>query len=149
MAKPKTLRGSKFLIQIEDSDSPATYVAPCALTAKSIDFAAESNEFNVPDCSDPDAPTHTERVVSALSAGISGSGVLAMDALDTWRSWFDSGEEKNIRVKLDATLADGGGHWQMSAILTGLSVSGNTGELAQIEVTIASNGAWTWVPAQA
>lgn len=145
MARPTTIKGSKFLIQIEETTN--VYVAPCALTTKGIDFGAETNDFNVPDCSDPDAPTFTERVVSALSAGISGSGTLAMESLATWRVWFDSGLEKNIRVKLDTTLAEGGGYWQMGAVLTSLNISGNQGELATVEVTIASNGAWTWTAA--
>lgn len=149
MARPTTLKGSKFLIQIESLDSPTVYVAPCALTSKSIDFSAETNDFNVPDCDDPDAPTYTERVIAALSAGVSGSGTLAMESLPTWSDWFDSGLERNIRVKLDALLADNGGYWQMSAVLTALNIGGNQGELATIEVTIQSNGAWTWTPAEA
>jgi predicted secreted protein len=148
MARPKTLRGSKVLIQLE-SDTPGTFVAPCALTTKGIDLSAESNDFNVPDCDDPDAATWTERVVAALSAGVSGSGTLAMDSLATWREWFLSAAEKNIRVKLDATLANGGGYFAMSAVLTGLNIGGNQGELATIEVTIASNGEVTWTDAAA
>ncbi len=144
MARPTTIKGSKFLIQLESSDSPTVFVAPCALTSKSIDFSAESNDFNVPDCDDPDAPTWTERVVSALSAGVSGSGTLAMESLETWREWFLSGLEKNIRVKLDH---DDGGYFSMSAILTGFNLGGNQGELATIEVTIASNGEVTWTDA--
>lgn len=142
MARPTTIKGSKFLIQIEDT--PGVYVAPCALTSKSIDFSAESNDFNVPDCDDPDAPTWTERVVSALSASVSGSGTLAMESLATWREWYRSGLEKNIRVKLDHAS---GGYFAMSAILTGFNLGGNQGELATIEVTIASNGEVTWTDA--
>jgi predicted secreted protein len=138
------MKGSKFLIQLSDDASPETFAAPCALTTKGIDFSAESNDFNVPDCDDPDAATWTERVVSALSAGVSGSGTLAMESLETWREWFLSGAEKNIRVKLDH--ADGG-YFAMSAILTGFNLGGNQGELATIEVTIASNGEVTWTDA--
>lgn len=148
MARPTTIKGSKFLIQLE-SDTPGVFVAPCALTTKGIDFSAESNDFNVPDCDDPDAPTWTERVVSALSAGVSGSGTLAMESLSTWREWFLSGLEKNIRVKLDKPLADGGGHFAMSAVLTGFNLGANQGELATIEVSIASNGEVTWTDAAA
>lgn len=147
MARPTTIKGSKFLIQLEDT--PGVYVAPCALTTKGIDFSAETNDFNVPDCDDPDAPTWTERVVAALSAGVSGSGTLAMESLATWRAWYLSGLEKNIRVKLDAPLAQGGGHFAMSAVLTGFNLGANQGELATIEVSIASNGAVTWTDAAA
>ena len=148
MARPKTLKGSKVLIELGDGGSPsAVFDALCALSAKGVKFSAETNDFNVPDCDDPDAPSWTERVVGALSAGVTGSGTLAMESLATWRAWFLTGTEKNIRVKLDAAPGDGGGYFAMSAVLSGLNVSGNQGELAQIEVTIASNGEVTWVPA--
>jgi hypothetical protein len=150
MARPTTLRGSKLLILLGDGATPTeAFVAPCALATKGINFSSESNDFNVPDCSDPDAPTFVERVVSALSAGVDGSGTLAMESLSTWWDWWVSGEPKNIRVKVDALLAEGGGHWAMSAVLTSFNVGGNNGELATVEVGIASNGEITWVDAAA
>lgn len=103
----------------------------------------------MPDCSDPDAAVFTERVVASISAQVSGSGTLAMESSDEWRLWFLSGLEKNIRVKLDTTLANNGGYFAMSAVLTAFNISGNVGDLSQIEVTIDSNGEITWVPAVA
>ena len=145
MARPTTMKGSKFLIQIRtNTEDPAEFVAPCALTTKGINFSAESNDVNVPDCDDPDAPAWTERVVSALSAGLSGSGTLAMESLPVWRAWFLSGEAKQIRAKLDLAAEAGGGYFAMSAVLSGLNIGANTGELATIEVTIASHGEVTW-----
>lgn len=147
MARPKTIKGSKVLIQLGDGAGTEAFTAPCALTTKGINLSAEANEFNVPDCDDPDAPTFTERVVSALSAGVSGSGTLAMESLATWRTWWLSGLSKNIRVKLDESAANGGGHFAMAAVLTTLNIGGNNGELATIEVEIASDGEVTWVAA--
>lgn len=144
MARPTTIKGSKFLIQLGDGASPETFDAPCALTSKSINFSASSNEFNVPDCDDPDAPTWTERVVSALSAGVSGSGTLAMESLIDWRTWFLSGLEKNIRVIVDSDDGSGAGYFEMSAILSSFNLGANQGELATIEVEIASNGEVTF-----
>lgn len=145
MAQPKTIKGSKVLIQIEEP--PASWVAPCALSTKGIDFTADTNDQNVPDCDDPDAPQFVNRVVSTLSAAINGSGTLALESLDLWRQWFDSGLEKNIRFKIDAPAADNGGYWQMSAVLTAFSIGANIGELATVEVGIQNNGAWAWTDA--
>lgn len=147
MTRPTTQKGSKLLIRLGDGASPEVFAAPCGLTTKALNFSASSNEFNVPDCDDPDAPTWTERVVSALSAGITGSGTLAMESLETWREWFLSAQAKNIQVKFDATGANGGGHYAMSAILSTFNVTGEVGGLCQIEVEMASNGEVTWVPA--
>ena len=149
MARPTTILGSKFLIQLGDGAGSESFVAPCALTAKGINFSAESNDFNVPDCDDEDAAVWTERVVSALSAGVTGSGTLATESLDLWEDWFLSAAAKNIRVKIDKPLASGGRHYAMSAILTQFNISANTGELATIEIEIASNGEVVSVPAAA
>ncbi len=148
MARPTTLRGSKLLIQIGDGASPTeAFTAPCALTTKGLNLAASANEFNVPDCTDPDAPSWTERVISALSGSVSGSGTLAMESLETWRDWFLSGDAVNIRVKFDTTAGNGGGHYAMSAVLTTFNVTGEVGGLVQIEVEMSSNGVVTWVDA--
>lgn len=144
MARPSTVKGSKFLIRLGDGEEVETFAAPCALTTKGIDFAAETNDFNVPDCDDPDAPTWTERVISALSAGVSGSGTLAMESKSIWEAWFLSGLEKNIQVAIDIPEASGGGYYSMSAVLTAFNIGANQGELATIEVTIQSNGEVVW-----
>lgn len=147
MAAPATLKGSKLLIQVGDGSSPEEFTAPCGLTTKGINFSASANEFNVPDCADEDAAVWTERVISALSAGITGSGIMAMASLETWREWFLSAAEKNIRVKVDATAANNGGYFEMSSVLTTFNVTGNTGELCQVEIEAQSNGVVTWVDA--
>jgi predicted secreted protein len=147
MAKPTTMNGSHLLIMLGDGASPETFAAPCGLTAKGINFSAATNDFNVPDCDDPDAPSWTERVVSALSAGITGSGVLAMESKDEWQDWFLSGASKNIQVSLDESLANGGGYFSLAAVLTTFNITGNQGEKATLEVEIASDGEVTWTAA--
>lgn len=145
MTRPVTIRGSKFLIQLGDGGSPESFTAPCALATKGINFSAQSNDFDVPDCDDPDAPTWTERVVSALSGNVTGSGTLALENIDTWKDWFLSGLAKNIRVQIDN--ATYGGYFALSAILTSFQIGANQGELATIEVEIQSNGQITWTDA--
>lgn len=147
MAKPDTMKGSHLLIMLGDGTSPETFAAPCGLVTKAINFDATTNDFNVPDCADPDAPSWTERVVDALSAGVPGSGVVSLADLDTWRVWFFSGLAKNVQVVLDEDLARGGGHFAMSAVMTTFNITGNKGELAQLEINIQSNGEVTWVDA--
>lgn len=147
MAQPTTVNGSKLLIMLGDGNSPETFSAPCGLTTKGINFAASVNEFNVPDCADPDAPMWTERVVAALSAGVNGSGVMAMESYDEWRTWFLSGLPKNIHVSINEPLAVGGGYYSLRALLTGFNTTGNQGEKINLEVTIQSDGEVTWVPA--
>lgn len=147
MAKPTTVNGSKLLIMLGDGQSPETFGSPCGLSTKGINFTASVNEFNVPDCADPDLPQWTERVVQALSAGVTGSGAFAVESHDDWREWFMSGVSKNIQVSINEPLAGGGGYYAMAAVLSAFNVTGNNGEKMQIEVTIQSDGPVSWVPA--
>lgn len=142
MARPTTVKGSKFLIRLGNGASPEVFVAPCALTSKAIAFTASTNDQNVDDCDDPDAATWTARVIASLSAGVSGSGTLAMESLAAWRVWFLSALEKNIQVWIDDDTY--GGYYSMSAVLTGFTNGANQRELATIEVEIQSNGEVTW-----
>lgn len=148
MAKPTTMKGSHLLIMLGDGQSPETFAAPCGLTSKGLNMDATTNDFNVPDCADPDAPQWTERIVSALSAAVPGNGIVSLADYADWRDWFLSGLERNIQVSLNESLALGGGHYSMSAVLTQFNTTGNDGELATLEVQIQSNGPVTWTDAE-
>lgn len=147
MTKPITVKGSQLLILVGNGASPELFEAPCGLTTKALNLAATANEFNVPDCDDPEQPMFTERVIATLSAGVTGSGILSMADYDTWRNWYLSGQAQNIHVVINVPLAQGGGYYAMSAVLTALNHTGNQGELVTIDVEIQSNGEFTWVPA--
>lgn len=145
MARPTTIKGSKFLIELGDGASTESFDAPCALNTKGINFSAASNEVNVPDCDDPDAAVWIERVVSSLSASVPASGTLALESLEVWRDWFLSALEKNIRIRIVDQNAVQPGYFAMSAILTTFNIGANQGELATIEISADSNGEVTWV----
>ena len=147
MTRPTTLKGSKFLIQLGDGADPEVFTAPCALNTKGIALSGQANEFEVDDCDDPDAPTWIERVMRSLSGEVTGEGTLAMESWNTWNAWFTSGLEKNIRVKLDETGANNGGYFSMSAVLSSLALTAQQRGLAQISVTLQSNGAIVWTAA--
>lgn len=144
MALPTTLSASKLTIWIGDSASPGTFVAPCGLTTKGIQFSANTNDITIPDCDNPDAASWTGRVVESLSATINGSGVLAMEALATWRAFFEAATEKLCRVVIDDGAGAIGGHWDGLFVCTGFNVTGNLGEKIQVEITAQSAGAVTW-----
>lgn len=152
MAAPRTLTFSNFKVYIGSSDSPGTYSEPCGFTQKSLTIDAETSDTNVPDCDTPEDPAWTERSVTALSATINGSGVMAMASLATWRTWMLAAEARQIRVEFDDTLANGGGYYEGDAILQSLGHAvalGSDGNKAQLSVNIVSTGEWTWVPAAA
>lgn len=150
MAQPRTLSFGNFRVYLGDGTSPEVFTAPCGFTQKSLTIDSATSDFQVPDCDSPEAPAWTTRAVTALSAAVSGSGVLAMASLDEWRNWALSGLEKNIRVEFNDTGANGGGYYQGPAILTSLGHAvalGSDGNKAQLNVQIASSGAWAWTDA--
>jgi predicted secreted protein len=87
--------------------------------------------------------------VRALSGTISGSGVLALEALSTWRGFLFGGVSKNCRVKIDVPLADSGGHFAGKFILTRFEVSGEIGDKINVTVELQNDGEVTWVAASA
>lgn len=152
MAKPRTLTFSNFKVWIADSASPGVFTAPCGFNQKALNLTAETSDTNVPDCDDPEAPAWTERGVTALSAEVTGQGVMAMGSLEAWREWFLAAESRMVRVEFDDTLANGGGYYQGLAIVTNLGHAvalGSDGNKAQLSVTLVSDGEWTWTDAAA
>lgn len=151
MAKPTTASWSKFLVLVGDGASPEVFTAPCALTAKGIDIRADTSDSNVPDCDSPDLPSWVERTIRSMSGTVSGSGRLALGTASAmWRAWMLSGQAKNVRIKIDTVLADDGGYFAGSFLLTGFRLSGNeTDGKIGVDVTLVSDGELTWVAASA
>lgn len=144
MARPTTLRGSKLLIMIGDGADPEVFAAPCALNTKSFNRSASTNDFNVADCSDPDAPVWTERAKGALSSGITGSGTLAKESIDTWEEFFEDVDSRNIRVVID--YAVGPRTYQGKYHLTTFNITGDQDGLIQYEIELTSDGPVNVVP---
>lgn len=144
MAKPVTISASKLLIQLGDGASPEVFTAPCGLTTKGITFTKNMNDITVPDCDDPDAAAWVERGVVSLSAAISGNGVLAMEAQNTWLAAYQNTSSVNTRVLL--TEATYGGHFEGKFHLSTLTENGALGDKVQVTVALDSDGPVLWVP---
>lgn len=143
MAKPTTKKFGDFIIQLELAESPGVFAAPCGLTSKGFTQTANTNETNVPDCDEPDAPADVERDVISKSREISGEGVMAVESLEIWQEYFDSGDAKTCRV-YPAGLS--GGYWEGDFILSSFGLTANLGEKVNISVTLVSDGAAPWTP---
>lgn len=151
MTAVKHLNGTQLLVQIGDGQSPETFAHDCLInTDRGIAFASETNRQVIPDCDNPDDPAWSVMNKDGLSATITGAGMLHTSSIADWDDWFNSDDGKNCRVLLNGvTLANGGGHWAGSFKLTGWEVSGTRNEKATVSVTLESDGAVAWVPAQA
>lgn len=146
MARAKTTK--KLLVQLGDGGSPETFSANCSInTTKEFTITASPLEFNIPDCDDEDAPSWIARVIDTLSAGFTGAGTLDTPSFEAWREWMLSGEERNLRVRLDVPGADGGGYFEGPYVPTTLGLSKEGKGLVQINVEVQSAGEVVWVDA--
>lgn len=145
MTRPTTASAAKLLLLVGDGASPEVFTSPCGLTSRGINFSKETNDVTVPDCDDPDAPAWTERVARALSSTVSGSGILAMEALPAWREFFFSTATKNVRIRVDVDAASNGGYWEGAYHCTTFNVTGEIGDKIKVEVELQNDGEILWV----
>lgn len=145
MTQPTTYRGAHVGIFLEDTANPGTFLKPCGLSTNSISFSKNLNEVTVPDCDDPDLPAWIERETASLTMSASGSGILAAEAVDTWDAAWRDTDSINARIyvgKADNTV--NGKYWAGRIHLESFEVSGNTGEKAQVTVSLVSDGEITY-----
>jgi len=140
MAQPTTAAGTKLLILVGNGATPEVFGEPCGLTTKAMATTAASNDILVPDCDNPDDPAWLQREITSLSREITGQGVLAQSAVETYDDWITSGEAKNTKVKINGT---GWYTWAGAARLTRFNITGQRGDKVMVDLTIVSDGAWT------
>lgn len=142
MAAGTSTSFGNFLIKLGNGAGPEVFAAPCGLTTKGFNQTANVQETTVPDCADEDAAAYIERDVDTLSSEISGSGVMTSEAFTTWRVWFASAASKNCRIYPNGAT---GGYWQGAFILTAFNLTAQRGQKVNVDVTMQSDGAYTWV----
>ena len=142
MAQPTVLAGTKLLILVGNGNSPEVFAAPCGLTTRTFDLAASTNSTLIPDCDDPEAPAWEAKDVNALSATVTGSGVMATESFDIWNNWFMGADSKHLQIKVDDITL---GYWSGSFILTSLKFGGQRGQKITIDISLVNDGAVTWV----
>ncbi len=143
MAQPTVLVGTKLLILVGNGNSPETFAQPCGLTTRNFNLKASTNTTLIPDCDDPEAPAWEAKDVNALSADVSGAGVMAVESFDTWNDWFMAATSRHCQIKLDD---DALGQWEGSFIITDLKYGGVRGQKVTLDVTLVNDGAVIWNP---
>lgn len=133
-----TLRGTQLYIKVGDGATPEVFTHPCLInTQRGISFASSTNKVIVPDCDNPEDPAWSEAIKDALSATISGAGVLdnKIGTITFYDAWFRDTDSRNVQVWL-GTL----GHWPGAFHLTGWEVTGDRNNNAEATLTLESDG---------
>lgn len=146
MAQPVTARPGKMRILLGDGADPETFVAPCGLTTKSLTLTQNLSEVTIPDCDDPDAPYWIGRDTTNLSMSISGEGVLAAEALQTWLDAAYSTDAVSSRVEIEFATGE-----QLFAGLfkvDSLAINADQGPRISVSISLQSDGeiAKSWTP---
>lgn len=141
MAQPSVLAGTKLWIMVGDGATPEVFTQPCGLTTRGIAFTAQTNSTNIPDCDDPELPSWEAKDIVSIAAQVTGNGVLAKEAFDTWNNWFQLAEAKNCQITLDDPDL---GYWSGSFVLTNFRVTGQRGQKVLVDITMDNNGAVPW-----
>jgi len=149
MAAVKHMRGVKLLIKVGDGASPEQFTTYCSINSdRGISFTAQTNDFVVPDCADPDAMAWLVREKVSLSGDITGAGILNTPDTKAFFDWATSTDTRNVQVHLDGVSgANGGGYWQGAYHCTDFTVNGTQGDKAQCSISLASDGEVTWTDA--
>jgi Phage major tail protein 2. len=136
MTAATTLKYSEFKILLGDGADPEVFTAICGLTSKGFNYTTDTSSTNVPDCTDEDLPSFSEKDIIAFSAQLSGSGVASRQSLGLLQEWMESGEKKNIQVSFaDAPVGDPE-LYAGPAVLSGLNITANKGERVNVDITI-------------
>lgn len=150
MAAVTHARGVRLLLKVGDGATPTeTFTAKCSINAaRGIAFDASTNDFNIPDCSDPDLIAWVAREKISLSASITGAGILNTPDTESFFVWWSSDDAKNCQVHLDGvTGANGGGYFSGAFHLTAFEVTGDRGGKMEFSCTLVSDGTITWTDA--
>jgi predicted secreted protein len=153
MAQPTVIPGTKLLVLIgsggDSPGSPDVFGEPCGLTTKAFTLNASTNTTLIPDCLDPSLPAWEAKDVNALSAEVTGNGVMAVESFHTWLDWYLGATERQSRIQLvsPTALPLSLGYLQGAFILSKLTYNGVRGQKVLIDITMVNNGALVFVAA--
>jgi hypothetical protein len=142
MATGTRIKGGKIRVLLE-TETPGVYAAPCGFNQRSMTLNKGLEEFELPDCDDPDAVTWLGRDATTLSMSISGEGILYQESVETWLEAFESSESIGVKVEIEfpAKTITWTGHMHVESF----EPSGQEKRTATKTVSLQSDGAMTRV----
>lgn len=143
MAKPTTKSWTKMSIWVGDDASPEDFTSKvCGMTTKEFVIEGTTTDSEVPDCDNPDAAVWVERIIRALSASFTGSGIMAEETYPFYRDWMLSTLPKAVRIVIELGTP---GYYHGYFVLTNLGTPSSIGDgKVGMSITLASDGPVAW-----
>jgi len=138
----KHARGVKLLIMVGQADGPPeTFVAFCTVNAaRSVAGDAATNDFNIPDCEDPDKMGWLAREKVSLSYSAQGAGILNTPDVQEFADWLADPLSRNCQIVVDVPAADGGVIFAGLFHLTHFEITGDRGAKMEATINLISDG---------
>jgi predicted secreted protein len=146
MAQPKILRGTYFSLMLGNGGTPTeTFEALCGITTRNFTHANNTNDVFTRDCADPENVPVRNLIVTGEQWDLTGTGVLNRDNLDTIIA-ADDGLTHNWRYLFTEPTGDEvfQGYYAGPAIMTRFEITSEDANFANISITLASDGSWSW-----
>lgn len=137
------------LIKVGDGAGPEVFTTICGVEGVTINRAANTNDRNRRDCANPGLPGFRRSRTIGKSMDVSGTGGVDKPNIAA----FDAalGIVKNYKIELyqyDGTATgDLMGTFAGAYNLTGANMSLDANGDSSGEISLASDGAWTWTAA--
>lgn len=136
------------IIKVGDGESPEVFTIACGIQNVSINSVANMQDRFVRDCAKPGEVPFRKSKSTGKQQDITGSGLTDKASIDVFLDAL--GVTKNYKVELyadDGTdagdlLGTIAGAYKMGAANLNLQRDGDS----TAEITLASQGAWTWTP---
>lgn len=137
----KHARGVKLLIMVGDGAVPEVFTAYCTINAaRSVVGEAATNDFNIPDCDNPDAMGWLAREKVSLSYSATGAGILNTPDVEVFADWLADPLSRNCQIVVDVPAADGGVIFAGLFHLTHFEITGDRGAKMQATLNLVSDG---------
>jgi Phage tail tube protein len=147
MAAVKHARGVQLVLKVGDGAAPEVFTPLCTINAaRSIAGEAATNDFNIPDCDNPDLMGWLAREKVSLSYSVNGAGILNTPDVVIFTDWLHDPLPHNCIIVVDVSTADGGVEFAGAFHLTTFEITGDRGSKMEATIALLSDGEVTVTP---
>ncbi|KMW56977.1 hypothetical protein AIOL_001935 [Candidatus Rhodobacter oscarellae] len=139
----------RFVIQLGDgAEQNETFAFTCGANSRNVTLTNNLGETTVLDCANPlDVVPTIIRYLESQDTSATIAGTVAMEAWPTWREWADGGTVKNVKLFMDESAANNGGHWIVPMMLQQLEFGNEGHGVVNFTANLQGAGKREWTDA--